>query len=190
MSERSILNARAMSTPLLELDDVTVLRRGRPVLAGFSLTVGAHERVAIVGPNGAGKSTLLKLITRECYPVPNDATICRIFGRERWNVRDLRTQLGIVSNDLAAALEPHETVRDIVLSGYFSAVSLERENEVAADMEGAAIEALAATGAMAATIVAVGAVMLACRVSTCAARIFSSSRSACTLLSVARSEPI
>jgi len=137
----------ANPTPLLELDGVTVLRRGRAVLADFSLTVGAHERIAIVGPNGAGKSTLLKLITRECYPVPNDATICRIFGRELWNVRELRTQLGIVTNDLAAALEPHETVRDIVLSGYFSAFSLERENEVAADMERAAREALGRLGA-------------------------------------------
>ncbi|GAC1552010.1 MAG: ABC transporter ATP-binding protein [Vulcanimicrobiaceae bacterium] len=140
-------NGAAMSAPLLELDGVTVLRRGRAVLADFSLTVGAHERIAIVGPNGAGKSTLLKLITRECYPVPSDATVCRIFGRELWNVRDLRTQLGIVSNDLASALEPHETVRDIVLSGYFSAVSLERENEVAADMERAAADALARLGA-------------------------------------------
>jgi len=136
-----------MSTPLIELDGVTVMRRGRAVLADLSLTIGAHERVAIVGPNGAGKSTLLKLITRECYPVPTASTVCRIFGRDRWNVRDLRTQLGIISNDLAAALEPYETVREIVLSGYFSAISLERENEVAGEMEAAAMAALARLGA-------------------------------------------
>ena len=136
-----------MSTPLLELANVSVLRGGRAVLSDFALTIGAHERVAIVGPNGAGKSTLLKLVTRECYPVPSAATICRIFGHERWNVRDLRTQLGIVTNDLAAALAAHDTVREIVLSGYFSAVSLERENEVAAEMETAAMEALERLGA-------------------------------------------
>ncbi len=136
-----------MSTPLLELDGVTVLRRGRAVLADFSLTVGAQERIAIIGPNGAGKSTLLKLITRECYPVPGDATVCRIFGQERWDVRELRTQLGIVTNDLATALEPADTVRDIVISGYFSAVSSTAVNEVAAHMERAANEALARLGA-------------------------------------------
>lgn len=131
-----------MSTSLFEFERVTVLRRGRAVLDDFSLTAGAHERLAIVGPNGAGKSTLLKLITRECYPVPNDATVARIFGRDTWNVRDLRTQLGIVSNDLAALLAPHETVREIVLSGYFSAVSLEPESALASGMEAAALEAL------------------------------------------------
>lgn len=131
-----------MSSHLFEFADVTVRRRGRAVLADFTLTAGAHERVAIVGPNGAGKSTLLKLITRECYPVPSETTICRIFGRDAWNVRDLRTQLGIVSNDLAAALDPHETVREIVLSGYFSAVSLDPQSTVAGEMEAAARDAL------------------------------------------------
>ena len=136
-----------MPDPLLELAHVSVMRRGRAVLDDFSLEIGAHERVAIVGPNGAGKSTLLKVITRECYPVPNATTVARIFGRELWNVRDLRTRLGIVSNDLAAALEPHERVREIVLSGYFSAVSLDAENAVAREMEEAASVALARLGA-------------------------------------------
>ena len=131
-----------MSSHLFEFVNVTVRRRGRAVLADFNLTAGAHERIAIVGPNGAGKSTLLKLITRECYPVPTDTTICRIFGRDAWNVRDLRTQLGIVSSDLAAALDPYETVREIVLSGYFSAVSLDPESAVASEMEVAARDAL------------------------------------------------
>ncbi len=35
------------------------------VVQDFSLTVTAHERVALVGPTGVGKSTLLQLITRE-----------------------------------------------------------------------------------------------------------------------------
>jgi iron complex transport system ATP-binding protein len=134
------------TAPLLELAGVTVLRRGRHVLDALSLAIGAHERVAIVGPNGAGKSTLLKLITRECYPVPADGAVCRIFGRERWNVFDLRTALGIVSNDLASALEPHATVRETVLSGYFSSASLERNHRVAAAMESAAREALERLG--------------------------------------------
>src|ERR671939_2059347 len=37
---------------------------GRPVLAGFDLTIPAGSSLAIVGQNGAGKTTLAKLLCR------------------------------------------------------------------------------------------------------------------------------
>jgi len=131
---------------LFEFEHVTVLRGGREVLEDLSLVVGDGEHVAVVGPNGAGKSTLLKLVTRECYPVPSAATVCRILGRERWNVFELRTELGIVSNDLAGALTSRSSVRDIVLSGFFSSFSLEPYHEVTPAMERAAAEAFERLG--------------------------------------------
>jgi iron complex transport system ATP-binding protein len=91
---------------LLQLEHVTVVRGGRKVLDDFSLVVRQPECVAVVGPNGAGKSTLLKLLSRECYPVPSPATVCRILGRDRWNVFELRAGLGIVSNDVASWIDP------------------------------------------------------------------------------------
>ncbi len=42
---------------------------GRPVLAGFDLTVAAGTSLAIVGQNGAGKTTLAKLLCRLYDPV-------------------------------------------------------------------------------------------------------------------------
>jgi iron complex transport system ATP-binding protein len=132
---------------LLEFRNVTVLRDGRAVLHRLSLTVAEGEHVAIVGPNGAGKSTLLKVITRECYPVPAADTVCRIYGRERWNVAELRGTLGIVSHDLGAALRSRATAADVVLSGFFSSATLEPRHEVTDAMRSAAEEALAALGA-------------------------------------------
>lgn len=132
--------------PLLQLERVTVLRGGRAVLRDFSLVVRQCEHVAIVGPNGAGKSTLLKLLSRECYPVPSPETVCRILGRDRWNVFALRGGLGIVSNDLAASLDPTATVRDIVLSGFFGAASLEAFHEVTQAMRDAAGHAMERLG--------------------------------------------
>lgn len=47
---------------MLELKDVTVLRRGSPVVRGVSLEVGPGEAVGLIGPNGAGKSSTLQAI--------------------------------------------------------------------------------------------------------------------------------
>lgn len=45
---------------LLYLENISVTRGRKPVLAGASLTVNAGEFVGLIGPNGAGKTTLLR----------------------------------------------------------------------------------------------------------------------------------
>ncbi len=132
--------------PLIEFERISVLRGGREVLSDFSLVVRYPQHVAIVGPNGAGKSTLLKLISRECYPVPRPDTVCRIMGRERWNVFELRGGLGIVSNDLAGSLDPTARAGDVVLSGFFSSASLEAFHAVTTEMRAAAAGAMERLG--------------------------------------------
>ena len=45
--------------PILNVENLTVLRSGKLVLSDINLTVHKGEFIGIVGPNGSGKSTLL-----------------------------------------------------------------------------------------------------------------------------------
>jgi iron complex transport system ATP-binding protein len=100
------------------------MRGEHPALQDVTLRVGAGEHVCILGPNGCGKSTLIKTITRECYPIANEGSSISILGRERWNVFELRSLLGIVSPDLLASCTSDATGRDVVLSGFFSSTRI------------------------------------------------------------------
>lgn len=113
-----------MVSPLLELSNVTVMRGDRVALAGVTLRIEQGEHACILGPNGCGKSTLIKTLTRECYPVVDEGSSMAILGKERWDVGELRSHLGIVSPDLLAACTTEATGRDIVLSGFFSSTRI------------------------------------------------------------------
>ena len=112
---------------LLSLEHVTVLRGAheqRPALDDITLRIAAGEHVCILGPNGSGKSTLIKTITRECYPLAREGSSISILGRERWNIFELRSKLGIVSPDLLASCTTDAKGRDVVLSGFFSSTRI------------------------------------------------------------------
>lgn len=109
---------------LLAYRHVTVMRGEREALSDVTLEIAGGEHVCILGPNGCGKSTLIKTITRECYPLAQEGSSMAIFGRERWNIFELRSLLGIVSPDLLASCTSDATGRDVVLSGFFSSTRI------------------------------------------------------------------
>jgi iron complex transport system ATP-binding protein len=117
----------SLAPALLSLNHVTVLRgeRGqRSALDDVTLQIGAGEHVCILGPNGCGKSTLIKTVTRECYPLALEGSSISILGKERWNIFELRSLLGIVSPDLLASCTTDATGLDVVLSGFFSSTRI------------------------------------------------------------------
>lgn len=135
------------SHALIDLRNVRVMRGSRAVLDDFTLRIEPEEHIAILGPNGCGKSTLIKTLTRELYPVPRENSSIEILGRERWNVFELRTMLGIVSNDLMAFVTSEATGLDVVLSGFFSSTQVFDHHHVAPDQRSLALESLARLGA-------------------------------------------
>jgi len=110
--------------PFLHLAHVNVARGDNVVLHDINLTVNTGEHIAILGPNGCGKSTLIKTITCECYPIVMPETRVSIFGRERWDLTELKKRLGVVSPELPGRPTLHTTGRDAVISGFFSSSTL------------------------------------------------------------------
>ena len=109
---------------IIELKHVNVARGESVVLHDVSFTVKAGEHLAILGPNGCGKSTLLKTITCELYPIVKPETSVRIFGRDRWDLTQLKRLMGMVATDLPGKPTLTTTGFDAILTGFFSSSTL------------------------------------------------------------------
>jgi len=132
----------------LELEHVNVARGDTTVLHDVNLRVDAGEHIAILGPNGCGKSTLIKTITCECYPLAMEGTRVSIFGRERWDLTELKKRLGVVSAELPGKATLRTTGRDAVLTGFFSSSTLWPNLTVTEAMRARAAEVLELVGAV------------------------------------------
>ena len=117
----------------LELNNASVVLGGTRVLDNLTLSIRVGEHTAILGPNGSGKSTFIKLLTLQQYPAVEredlsraiDRPAIRVFGQDRWDVFELRSQLGIVSADLHDRFVHGNsngvlTGLDAVVSGFFA----------------------------------------------------------------------
>jgi iron complex transport system ATP-binding protein len=130
----------------LELRRVNVARGDRVVLHDVNLSIRAGEHVAILGPNGCGKSTLILTMTCQIYPIVNHEMKVRIFGRERWDLTQLRKHFGVVAAGLGGELPGERTAvttgLNAVIAGFFSASTLWPNLHVTEEMRERAIEAL------------------------------------------------
>jgi len=141
-------------TPVLELDQVSVQRGQSAILHDVSFAIAPGEHTAILGPNGSGKSSLLKLITRQYYPLhrADGRPALRIFGRDRWNISDLRMLLGVVSGDLHTAIMNSSgfdelTGLEAVITGFLASYTRFAHHTVTDTMIRGAQDALALTDA-------------------------------------------
>jgi iron complex transport system ATP-binding protein len=127
----------------IELKKVSVLRDDRKILDDINLDISFDENVAVIGPNGSGKSTFIKLITGKNYPsYTGNGTVCKLFGRRQWNIHDLRSMLGIVTDELQHDFHNEITGFEAVLSGFFSSVGVLNNHTVTKDMTKKAIDVI------------------------------------------------
>ncbi|MCA9395395.1 MAG: ABC transporter ATP-binding protein [Candidatus Omnitrophica bacterium] len=110
-------------TPVIQLKDISVLAEGRiPLLRDVSWTVGSGENWVILGANGSGKTTLLNLLN--AYGHPSSGTM-RVLGQSygRYDWRDLRKSIGLVSTSIEQRVEGTETALETVMSGYRAVIN-------------------------------------------------------------------
>ena len=134
---------------LLRIDGATVVKGDVTALDGLTLTIRRGEHTAILGPNGSGKTTLINLITHEEHPFAAGGGRRRVymFGADRWNVLELRAQLGIVSGTLHQRFvvgnsAGHIRGEDAVVSGLFATHGVVAGLSITDDMRRRALDVL------------------------------------------------
>ena len=127
--------------------NVDIARGEKVVLQDVNLKIASGEHIAILGPNGCGKSTLIKAMTCECYPMVRPGMELRVYGRDRWDVQELRKHLGVVATELPGERTSVTRGLDAVVSGFFSSSTLWPNLHVTESMRARALDALTLMGA-------------------------------------------
>jgi phosphonate transport system ATP-binding protein len=116
VASRASSSSSEESAPVLRIRDLTLSYPGRnaPVLAGFSLSIAAGERVAVVGPSGSGKTTLFRAVSGFVPVKPGHLFVDGVdVGRVRGKaLRDLRRRIAVIpqKHDLIDRLAVYQNV--------------------------------------------------------------------------------
>lgn len=107
--------------PVLELEDIRLIRDGRAILDGVNWSVRPGQRWIVLGRNGCGKTTLLRIAS--LYLHPSSGSV-RVLGETlgHTDVRRLRTRIGVASAAFADTLRADLVARDIVMTAKFGAL--------------------------------------------------------------------
>jgi ABC-2 type transport system ATP-binding protein len=116
-------------TPAIELDNLSVLFNGRPILKDLNGAFSGRA-IGLLGPNGAGKSTLIQTLLGFHPPTRGSA---RVLGLDvRTQIREIRHAIGYMPENDAyiTGLSGIRLVRMMAeLSGLPSEDALERAHE-------------------------------------------------------------
>jgi molybdate transport system ATP-binding protein len=107
---------------LVYLNDVSLQYGERKILDRINWMIKAGERWSLSGPNGSGKTSLLNLIFAD-NPKAYGCNI-RLFGKQKGtgeSIWDIKARIGFVSPELHQYLPQHQSVIDVICSGFSEA---------------------------------------------------------------------
>jgi iron complex transport system ATP-binding protein len=110
-------------TPVLSFSNLHFSRAHSPILSNISWQVLPGQIAAILGPNGSGKSTLLRLASGYLWP---HTGAVQLLGQTLGSVplAPLRARIGIVEATTLYPFDDDLSAQDVVLTGYFSSLTL------------------------------------------------------------------
>jgi iron complex transport system ATP-binding protein len=103
---------------VIDLQNISVIRGGKPILSSLSFQANSNERWVILGANGAGKTTLLRVCAAQIQP---SSGVARLLGQQlgETNVFELRTRIGFASSALASQIPNSESVLNAVMTASY-----------------------------------------------------------------------
>jgi manganese/zinc/iron transport system ATP- binding protein len=116
MEHVAVEGPSAPAPAAIEVEDLTVAYRVKPVLWDVDLTVPAGVLMAVVGPNGAGKTTLIKAVLGLVRPAAGQALI---FGKP---YREQRRLVGYVPQRGSVDWDFPTSVLDVVMMGCYGSL--------------------------------------------------------------------
>ncbi len=100
---------------MLTVHDVSYLHPDRvPLFQQIDLTVGRHDKIALIGNNGAGKSTLLKLLAGELPPTSGQI----VLQEAPYLVPQVFGQYNHLTVAQALRVEPKRNALQAILNGF------------------------------------------------------------------------
>lgn len=110
-----------MTSPAIQIHDVSLVRDECLILNSITWTVGPREQAAIIGPNGAGKSTLVRILMGYLWPTRGTVTVAGYtFGQT--DLHRMRYDVKLVQAALPYELDPRLSVREAVYTGFDGAL--------------------------------------------------------------------
>ena len=87
-----------MTTPIVELNNLTKIYKGKPepALKDITFRLQPGEIVALLGPNGAGKTTTIKMLLGLITPTSGQALVCGYDTAVEWQRQQATKHIGAV----------------------------------------------------------------------------------------------
>ncbi|MDW3209484.1 MAG: ATP-binding cassette domain-containing protein [Reichenbachiella sp.] len=111
--------------PLVAFNQVSVSYLDKCILSNISWVINKGQFWHLYGPNGSGKTTLLTMITGD-NPKAYGQDI-KLFGKQKGTgetIWEIKQKVGYFTTNMTFQFKRRQTVRDMIISGFFDSVGL------------------------------------------------------------------